>query len=306
MTTGRLFSLQRFSTDDGPGIRTTAFFKGCPLRCPWCHNPEGLSLAADLMWYDARCIGARRCVEACPAGALELTPGGMRIDRLRCTRCGECPAACPSGALEWIGRDWEAAALAAELARDAAFFSASSGGITLSGGEPLLQHVFLLELLPHCREAGLHIALDTCAAVPGEWLEQVLPWVDMVLLDLKIMDPEKHRAATGLSNERVLDNARRLAERRIRLWVRTPIIPGWTDDEANLQGLAGFIAAELPMVERWDLLAYTNLGRPKYHRLEQPYALESTPLYERQDMERIASIAAEHVGVVRWSGATRG
>ena len=128
----------------------------------------------------------------------------------------------------------------------------------------------------------------------------------MVLLDLKIMDPEKHRAATGLSNERVLDNARMLAERRMRLWVRTPIIPGWTDDETNLRGLAGFIAAELPNVERWDLLAYTNLGRPKYHRLEQPYALESTLLYERHDMERIASIATEQVGVVRWSGATRG
>jgi pyruvate formate lyase activating enzyme len=306
MTTGRLFNLQRFSTDDGPGIRTTAFFKGCPLRCPWCHNPEGLSLEADLMWYDIRCIGARRCLEACPAGALELTPGGMRIDRLRCTRCGKCPAACPSGALELVGRDWEAAALAEELARDAVFYSASSGGITLSGGEPLLQYGFLLEVLPRCREAGLHIALDTCAAVPGQWLERVLPWVDMVLLDLKIMDPERHRAATGLSNEKVLDNARRLAERRLRMWVRTPIIPGWTDDEGNLRGLAGFIAAELPHVERWDLLAYTNLGRPKYHRLERPYALESAPLYERKEMERIASIAAEHVGVARWSGATRG
>jgi pyruvate formate lyase activating enzyme len=305
MPTGRLFSLQRFSTDDGPGIRSTAFFKGCPLRCPWCHNPEGLSLDADLMWYDVRCIGARRCLQACPAGALTLTSGGMHIDRGACTRCGKCPAACPSGALELVGRDWEAAELAEELARDLAFYSASSGGITLSGGEPLLQRSFLLELLPRCRKAGLHVALDTCAAVPDGWLEQVLPWVDMVLLDLKILDSERHRAATGLGNEMVLENARRLASRRTRLWVRTPIIPGWTDDEANLRDLAGFIADELPHVERWDLLAYTNLGRPKYHRLDRPYALESEPLYERPAMERMASIAAERVGVVRWSGATR-
>ncbi len=305
MLTGRLFSLQRFSTDDGPGIRSTAFFKGCPLQCPWCHNPEGLNRDADLMWYDVRCIGARRCLEVCPEGALELTAHGLQVDRHRCTACGKCPDACPSGALELVGRDWDAVALAAELARDSAFYSASSGGITLSGGEPLLQYRFLLDLLPLCREAGLHVALDTCAAVPGDWLEQVLPWIDMVLLDLKLIDSQRHHAATGLGNELVLANARRLAARQTRLWVRTPVIPGWTDDEANLRGLAGFIADELPHVERWDLLAYTNLGRPKYHRLDREYALESAPLYERREMERIASIAAERVGVVRWSGATR-
>ncbi len=304
MTTGRLFNLQRFSTDDGPGIRTTAFFKGCPLRCVWCHNPEGLRTEHDLMWYDVRCIGARRCLEACQEGALELTANGMQIDRARCTRCAACAQACPAGALELVGTDWEARRLTSELSRDAAFYESSGGGVTLSGGEPLLQHAFLAELLPLCREAGLHVALDTSAAVPGEWLDDVLPWVDMVLLDLKVIDPQRHKAATGLTNERILDNALTIARSGVCLWVRTPVIPGWTDDEANIAGLAAFIAENLSQVERWDLLAYTNLGRPKYHRLEQAYALEAAPLLQHAHMERVVALARERVSVARWSGAT--
>jgi len=204
-----------------------------------------------------------------------------------------------------VGRDWEAQALARELARDAAFYRVSGGGVTLSGGEPLLQRAFLLELLPLCREAKLHVALDTCAAVPGEWLEQLLPWVDMVLLDLKLIDSARHRDATGQPNDMILDNARMLARRGVRLWVRTPIIPGWTDGAENIAGLAEFIAGNLPSAERWDLLAYTNLGRPKYHRLDRRYALEAAPLLRREEMEKVAAVASAQVPVARWSGATR-
>ncbi len=296
------FNIQRFSTEDGPGIRTTVFFKGCPLRCAWCHNPEGLNRFPELVWYDVRCIGARDCLAACSEGALELAPGGMRVDRSLCDACGRCVEACPAAALEVIGRSWTARELLAELLKDRIFFETSDGGVTLSGGEPMQQVGFLVELLPLCKEEGLHVALDSCGAVPWERYEQVLPWVNLVLLDLKVLDGERHRRSTGVDNALILENARRMAAQGTRLWIRTPIIPGYTADRENVQAIGEFIRAKLPTVERWDLLAYTNLGRPKYHRLDRDYALEDVPLLRREEMEELWQTAVELVAVARWSG----
>jgi pyruvate formate lyase activating enzyme len=300
--TGIIFNIQRFSTGDGPGIRTTVFFKGCPLRCAWCHNPEGLSPRPELIWYEARCIGARDCLSACPADALTLTSQGMQVDRGRCDACGACAEACPAGALQVVGREWTPEQLLVEVQKDTVFYETSGGGVTLSGGEPLVQADLLLALCRLCREAGLHVALDTCGVAPWECYESLLPLVNLVLYDLKLFDGERHRAATGADNARILENARRVAAAGVPLWVRTPVIPGYTADTANIAALGEFIAAELPTVERWDLLAYTKLGQSKYRRLDRPYALEGVPLLTQAEMEALHAVALPRVLVAVWSG----
>jgi len=303
---GTTFNVQRFSTEDGPGIRTTVFMKGCPLRCRWCHNPEGLSPKPELVWYDVRCIGARRCLPACPTSALELTPEGMRIDRERCLPCEVCADACPSAALEVIGRRWTPEELLAQAVKDAPFYETSGGGVTVSGGEPTMQPDFVEAFLRLCHEAGIATALDTCGHADWSVYERLLPRVDLVLFDLKVMDRERHRQATGVYPDRIHTNAAAIAERGVPMWVRTPVIPGHTDGEENIAALAAFIRERLPAVQRWDLLAYTNLGVSKYRRLGLPYPLEGAELPLRHHMERLAAIATDGGGpAVVWSGAVR-
>jgi pyruvate formate lyase activating enzyme len=305
MTTGLTFNVQQFSTEDGPGIRTTVFMKGCPLHCAWCHNPEGISPRPDLMWYDVRCIGTQECLRVCSENALALTSQGMQIDRAHCTVCGKCSNACPAVALEIVGKEQTPDELITLLLKDRAFYETSGGGITFSGGEPMQQFDFLCDVLRRCRDAGLHTALDTCGAVAWERFSHVLPMVDLVLLDLKMMDAVRHHAATGVSNDLILENACRIADAGKPMWIRTPIIPGFTDDRANIEALALFIRKALPTVERWDLLAYTNLGRPKYHRLDLPSVLTDAPLLTHDEMESAWQIAVDIVPAARWSGATR-
>ena len=198
-----ILEIQRMSTEDGPGLRTTIFFKGCSLHCSWCHNPESISPRAQVHWIENRCIGCKICLEVCPRAALSFTEAGNEIDRVLCNGCGLCADECPAGALELLGEQWELDDLVAELIKDKAYFDKSGGGVTLSGGEPTLQAPFAGRLLQQLKNLGIHTALDTCGLSPWPAMEALLPTVDLVLYDLKVMDSHLHRAYTGSGNEKI-------------------------------------------------------------------------------------------------------
>jgi len=303
---GIIFNIQRYSTEDGPGIRTTVFMKGCPLRCSWCQNPEGLSKEPDLVWYQTRCVAALECLKVCREEALKLTEEGMSIDREKCTRCGECVKACPAGALELIGKRYNTEELLDEVLRDRAFYEKSNGGVTFGGGEPMLQVDFLEDILPKLKETNIHVAIDTCGAVPWKYFERIIDYVDLFLFDLKLLDEQKFREYTGGNIGLVTDNARQISSRKIPMWVRTPIIPGYTDDEENIRSISEFIVRNLPTAQRYDLLSFNNMCKSKYERLGMNWELKDVPLIEKGDMEEFRKIA-EGTGLsnVRWSGPTR-
>lgn len=301
-----LFNIQRFSTEDGPGIRSTVFFKGCPLVCPWCHNPEGMRSKPEIVWYEIDCVSCGECTKACPEGALKLTHNGLEIDRFRCKSCGTCVKTCDVGAIEMIGKNWTPDDLLVEVLKDKTFYQTSNGGITLSGGEPLIQYDFLKEFLPLAKNARLHVALDTCGFYPSEKLADILEFIDLVLFDIKILDGSRHKEYTGVDVDRILENAIMITKRGIPIWIRTPVIPRYTESDDNIRAIAQFIRKNLPTVERYDLLAFSNLCISKYKRLGRKFALEGEKLLSRERMEELVEVAKrEGVSCARWSGPTR-
>ena len=238
---GIITNIQRCSTEDGPGIRTTLFFKGCPMRCLWCHNIETIDPKRVVVWYAVKCIGDQACVRACPEEALTMTSDGMKIDRDRCRVCGDCEDACPTGAIKIMGQIWDSDDMVRELLKDKVFFNTSGGGVTLSGGEATFQAKFALEVAKGLQENGVHVALDTCGYCSTTVMRDILKHVDLVLYDLKTMDLEKHIEYTGVPLERVLENAEVVAESGVPTWIRTPVIPKHTDSDENIRRISEFI-----------------------------------------------------------------
>ncbi len=305
-TTGIVTNIQRCSTEDGPGIRTTVFFKGCPLKCLWCHNIEAIAPDPRVVWYAVKCIGDQACVQACPESALELTPDGMKVDRNLCKVCGTCEEACPTGAIKVMGKLWTAEDLVQELLRDKVFFITSNGGVTLSGGEATYQPDFATQVASGLQKNGVHVALDTCGYCSEKVMRHILPRVDMILYDLKIMDPERHKQYTGVPLDRVLANAHIVAKSGKPVWIRTPVIPEHTDDEKNVRSIARFIVENMHNVERYDLLAFNKMCTEKYTLFDMVYPLKDADLMTQETMERLAGIARdEGVSNVAWSGMTK-
>ena len=291
-TQGLILHLQRLSTEDGPGIRTTVFFKGCPLRCEWCHNPESLLPHAQVQWLEKACIGCHTCLGVCPKGCLADGDGGIRIDRRACDGCGMCAAECPANAMECLGRRVTVDDLLVELVKDRAFYEKSGGGVTLSGGEPTAQSAFAEELCQRLQDAGIKTALDTCGLCAPEVLGRLLPWVDLVLFDLKLLDSALHRQYTGQENGLILENLQRTAAAGKRLWIRTPLIPGVTDGPANIRAIGGFLAERLGnRVERWELCLFNHLCRDKYRRLEMNWKYAAVKPQSRLDLNQIEAWA---------------
>lgn len=311
--TGTILEIQRMSTEDGPGLRTTVFFKGCSLRCLWCHNPESLDMKPQLQWLEPRCIGCRLCLDVCPNSALSFSERGVVIDRSRCRGCGTCAGECPSTALELLGKSWSVDALVSEVIKDASYFG-GTGGVTASGGEAALQAPFVSLFFKDLKSRGIHTALDTSGQCSRDHLDLVLPYTDLVLYDIKEIDSERHRQFTGSGNAVILENLLHVAGAigtnllPRELWIRTPIIPGATDRVETITAIGAFIAEHVRgIAARWELCAFNNLCRDKYRRLGMDWAYQETKLLERDAMERLAE-AARSSGVdpaiVRWSGMT--
>ena len=310
-----VLNIQRMSTEDGPGIRTTVFLKGCSLSCVWCHNPESIFAGKEIKWLETRCIGCNTCLGVCKTGALMMIDGGIKINEKKCIQCFSCVDECPTLALELEGKEWELDSLIKEVLKDRVYFEKSEGGVTVSGGEPLLQPEFVVKFFRRLKDKGIHTALDTGGMCSTEALKGVLPYSDIVLYDIKLMDDRLHNKFVGQSNEKILKNILLIADMMRKekkspdLWIRTPIIPKATASEENIKAIGKFIADNLnDVVSRWDLCAFNNLCKNKYQRMDIDWMFKDEELMRKDEMNQLAEIARKtgiDPGIVCWSGATR-
>lgn len=286
---GIVFDIKKFSIHDGPGIRTTVFLKGCPLSCWWCHNPESQGFGLEMMFHAKRCIQCGTCETLCAQGAISCSNGQVTTDAAQCTLCGDCIESCYTEARQIVGREMTMAQVMAEIERDVAFYDESGGGVTFSGGEPLLQPDFLLALLQACKKQEIHTAVDTCGFVAWHTLNRVRKYVDLFLYDLKLVDGARHQEFTGVSNELILKNLRMLSREGHNIIMRVPIVPGINDDDENIRQTGAFAAASLGL-DRVDVLPYHRAALDKYNRLKKAYELAEIRPPSDERMAEIARI----------------
>jgi len=299
-----ILDIQRMSTEDGPGIRTTVFFKGCNLQCKWCHNPESIAFQRQKYWVKDKCIACFSCQEVCPQQAITFNEDGMQISS-NCNFCLHCVEACPANAIEVKGEIISVDKLFSELLKDLSYYH-KDGGVTFSGGEAVLHHEYLYELMKKLKAAGIHTAIDTAGAYPYEVLEKLLPYTDLLLYDLKIFTNAKHKYFTGVDNDLIKANAIKLGKLEYpKIWIRTPIIPGATDDEENIRQLGEFIREYMPNIEKWELVSFNNLSREKYRLLGKVWDYQHAELIAKAKMMELTKIAQEYMPQAVWSGATK-
>ena len=291
-----LFDIYRGTTHDGPGTRDTAFFAGCPLNCLWCHNPEGL-LHKNQVWHEPKtCIGCMGCVQVCKNHAIKEGPANLLVDPDLCVACGDCVFECPTRSMNYIQKEWTLQELTKQLLRDKEYYATSGGGVTVSGGECMMQHQFVKELFKNMKENGIHTALDTSGFTSKEALQEVLEYTDCLLLDLKFIDSDLHKRYTNVENEIILDNAKFAAqyakENNLEIWIRTPLIPGATATEDNITKIGEFIRDNMDgSVSRWELCGFNNVCLSKYQRLGLDWEYKDSKMLTRDEGNKLLDCA---------------
>ena len=285
---GEVFDVQRYSIHDGPGIRTTVFLKGCPLKCKWCANPESQNKYPEIFFRSQICEGCGRCVEICPQNAISLVKDFIDLDRILCDRCMKCIEKCPTKALSITGETRTTEEIVDIVMKDELFYNNSGGGLTISGGEPLLQPDFTLDLLKACKDKSIHTTLDTSGHARWEILESMVNYSDLILFDIKHLNSDQHIAGTGVGNELILQNLKKITEKGNRLWVRIPIIPGYNDSAKHIEDIAKFLS-KMP-IEKVSMLAFHEWSKSKYKALGIYYPCKDLSPIEEEKIHPLKNI----------------
>jgi len=293
VTTAPVTAISRGSLHDGPGVRTVIYFKGCPLRCAWCHNPETQTVKKEILYTSSKCIHCARCTETCPEHH-RIIHGQLEYIRDGCTACGKCAVCCPASALTLCGEDKTVGDLWREIEKDAHFYKMSGGGVTFSGGECLLYPETVRETAQLCRNNGIHTALETALYVPWENIGGVAEYIDLFYTDLKIPDTEKHKRYTGHGNEKIIENLRRLSREHDNIILRIPVIPGVNDGEDDFRQFAEMIHSLGPGVKKTELLRYNHLAESKYTLAGKTYTKFADDTQSREQMEKLRTFLAEN------------
>jgi len=291
MTIGIIFNIQRYSIHDGPGIRTTVFLKGCPLNCWWCQNPESQLSGQEMLFWGVRCIGCGACSTICPSNAIQIKNGIPVTEKEKCILCGKCTEKCPALAREMIGKKLTTEEVTKEIEKDLVFYEESGGGVTFSGGEPLGQSEFLEGLLNGCREKKIHTAVDISGYISWRILKKIIPKVDLFLYDLKIMDSERHKKYTGVFNEIILENLKKLSSVHNNIFIRFPVIPGINDDYQNIKETGEFLSSL--KIAQVNILPYHYIGIDKYRRLGRNYKLVTTQPPSEEKLSEVSAILSK-------------